>query len=401
MKVTIVVGGRWHAFDLARELNKDGHLHKIITNYPKWFVCKWNIPKDKITSLPLTFYVVRLIYKLGGEKLMMKCQWFVHSWFAKRVVRHLEGSELIHGWSQWSEPCLRWAKERGIKTVVERSSAHILEQSKLLTKEYRRLGLKWVETHPKIVEMELREYQLADRIAIPSTFVERSFEKYGIKGNKLFKNYLGVNLDTFQASGGMQKEPHMVGLKVIFAGTLSVRKGVHDLINGFRRAQIKDSKLILIGSMTPEAKYMLKHREKAIQTVGHLPQEELQAYYSQGHCFVIASIEEGMAMVQMQALACGLPLICSRNTGGEDLLKLSGVKPKNHKFDIDEYPAGFVVPIHAPDAIAYCLSLLNDKTGLWLNKRNSALNLALDELDWSSYGIRSIRNYQSLLKENK
>ena len=38
MKVTIVVGGRWHAFDLARELHKHGHLLRIITNYPTWFV---------------------------------------------------------------------------------------------------------------------------------------------------------------------------------------------------------------------------------------------------------------------------------------------------------------------------------------------------------------------------
>ena len=36
MKVTIVVGGRWHAFDLARELERQGHLHRLITNYPGW-----------------------------------------------------------------------------------------------------------------------------------------------------------------------------------------------------------------------------------------------------------------------------------------------------------------------------------------------------------------------------
>ena len=38
MKITIVVGGRWHAFDLARELHQAEHLHKLITNYPRWFV---------------------------------------------------------------------------------------------------------------------------------------------------------------------------------------------------------------------------------------------------------------------------------------------------------------------------------------------------------------------------
>ena len=64
MKITIVVGGRWHAFDLAKELDKKGYLHRLITNYPKWFVQKWGIPKTKVVSLPLTFWLVKAIYKI-------------------------------------------------------------------------------------------------------------------------------------------------------------------------------------------------------------------------------------------------------------------------------------------------------------------------------------------------
>ena len=125
MKITIVVGGRWHAFDLAKELHNAGHLHRLITNYPSWFVRRWGIPKQKVVSLPLTFFVVKAIYKVGGETLMMRCQWIVHRWFANRAVKYLEGSELIHGWSQWSEPSLQWAHQNAVPTVLERSSAHI------------------------------------------------------------------------------------------------------------------------------------------------------------------------------------------------------------------------------------------------------------------------------------
>ena len=113
-----VVGGRWHAFDLANELNKQGHLHKLITNYPTWFVKKWGIPPEKVVSLPITFWVVKAIYKIGGEKLMMRCQWSVHRWFAERAANYLSGSELIHGWSQWSEPSFEWAQAR---TVFQQS----------------------------------------------------------------------------------------------------------------------------------------------------------------------------------------------------------------------------------------------------------------------------------------
>ena len=82
MRISIVVGGRWHAFDLAKELHRSGHLHRIVTSYPRFFVKRWGIPPEKITSLPLTFIAVKLIYALGGEHLMMRLQWLVHRWFA-------------------------------------------------------------------------------------------------------------------------------------------------------------------------------------------------------------------------------------------------------------------------------------------------------------------------------
>ena len=38
----------------------------------------------------------------------------------------------------------------------------------------------------------------------------------------------------------------------------------------------------------------------------------------------MASVQEGLALVQAQALACGLPIVCSDRTGGADLKRLLG-----------------------------------------------------------------------------
>ena len=56
-----------------------------------------------------------------------------------------------------------------------------------------------------------------------------------------------------------------------------------------------------------------------IELLGRLPQEELAGWMSRSEVMVLPSIEEGLALVQGQALACGCPLISSVNTGGEDL----------------------------------------------------------------------------------
>jgi glycosyltransferase involved in cell wall biosynthesis len=51
---------------------------------------------------------------------------------------------------------------------------------------------------------------------------------------------------------------------------------------------------------------------------------------------VLASIVEGRAMVQLEALSCGLPIIVTPNAGAEDL-----VEPGR---------TGFLVPIRAPES---------------------------------------------------
>ena len=397
MKVTIVVGGRWHAFDLAKGLEEEGNLHRIITNYPRWYVRKWGIPSDKIVSLPLTFWVVRLIYKMGGESLMMRCQWRVHKWFAERAAKHLEGSELIHGWSQWSEPSLRWASERNVPTVLERSSSHILEQSRLLEEEHMRLGLRWMRTHRKIEMMELREYDLCKKIAVPSLFVERSFVKMHTPVDKLFRNALGVNLKEFYPPRHAPDAPNRAGLKVVYAGSLSIRKGIPDLLEGFSSSRIKDSELTLIGGMTPEIRPYFEKEVKNIKYIGHVPQAELVSHYQKAHCFVMPSIEEGMAMVQLQAMACGLPLICTVNTGGEDLLRLKESRSIRLSNGVEEFEAGYLVPVNKPNAISSCLESLACDENLWNRKRRAALDIASTALSWQDYANRAIRLYQELM----
>ncbi len=401
MKVTIVVGGRWHAFDLAKELNKHGHLHRIITSYPRWFVMQWEIPREKIISLPLTFWIVKAIYKFGGEALMMRCQQWVHHWFAHKAVEHLEGSDLIHGWSQWSEPSLRWAKNRGIPTILERSSAHILEQTRLLRDEHARHGIKWTSTHAGVQQMELNEYELCSQIAIPSLFVERSFLARGFNQTRLIRNPFGVDLVLFRPPKEPPQPPVEYGLQVVYAGSLSVRKGIGDLLSGFEIADLNNAKLTLIGGVTPEIAPLLDMRKANILQVGHRPQNELAGYYRRAHCFVIASVEEGMAMVQMQALASGLPIVCTKNSGGEDLLRLDGEEPQNGKNGVEIFKAGYVVPIHSPEAIAWCLRQLAKVPGEWERKREAALCLAKRELSWSAYGERAVESYKRLLGKQK
>ncbi len=393
MQVTIVVGGRWHAIDLARELHRAGHLHRLITNYPKFKTRQWGVPDDKVVSLPLTLLLNRGIAKVGGDSLVRKSLPFIYSHFAQSAARYLEGSSLIHGWSSLSEPSLQWAKQQGVPFVLERSSSHILVQSQLLQDEHQKLGLECKEIHPKIVEQELKEYALADRIAVPSLFAKRSFLEQGYPEQNLIYNPFGTNLDTF--SPGTKQDDVF---RVVYAGVLSVRKGIHHLIRAFMKANIPNSELCLLGAVTPETPQLLNGADDRVKCIGHVPEPKLAEYYQNSSVFAMPSIEDGFGYVVAQALACGLPLICTTNTGGPDLLRMQDKVPLTQDQGIDEYSAGYIISPGNSEAIADLLELLASDSTLLEQKRQAALNFPIQDLSWERYTQRMIEHYEQLLK---
>lgn len=390
MKVSIVVCGRWHAIELARELNKAGYLHRLITNYPKFKTRYWGVPDDKVVSLPLTLVLSRGMQKIGGDGLTRKYQPTLYRMFGKAAVRYLQGSTLVHGWSSCSLPAIHWAKQNGVPFVLERSSAHIQYQSKLVCGEYKKLGLPCTEIHPKIVEQELCEYELTDKVAVPSYFAKRSFIEEGFPQERLIHNRFGTSLKTFSPG---EKQDDV--FRIVYAGSLGVRKGIHYLVKGFMQADIPNSELCLIGGATPETPQLLAGSDERVKCIGHIPEPKLAEYYRNSSVFLMPSVEDGFPYVIIQALACGLPLICSANTGGEDVLRVNGASPQRHN-NIDEYPAGYIVPPCNSEAIASLLTLLASNRDLLAQKRQAALAFQPQDLGWESYTQRAIAEYQAM-----
>jgi glycosyltransferase involved in cell wall biosynthesis len=87
---------------------------------------------------------------------------------------------------------------------------------------------------------------------------------------------------------------------------------------------------------------------------------------------VLASVEEGLALVQAQAMACGLPVIATTNTGAEDLFT-DGVE-------------GFIIPIRSPEAIREKIEWMIDNR----ERRDKMSAAALEQVKslggWNRFG---------------
>jgi len=385
MKVIVSVGGRFHAFNLAQQLEKRGILTRLVTSYPARYVMPYGIPKAKTTSI-----IAKELLERGWDTLprfvrkLYNPQFFIHELYDKHAARHIEPSDIFVGWANFSLCSLRVARKQGAVCIIERGSSHILYQSGILSEEYRKFGIEFEGPHPKIVEKELQEYKEADYISIPSSFVRRTFVEQDVPEHKLIQVPYGVDLASFRQ---VSKEDKV--FRVIFAGGMTLRKGVHYLLQAFSELRLSNSELLLIGSMNDEMRSFFKKYKGAYKWIGHVPQGELYRYYSQGSVFCLPSIEEGLAMVIPQAMACGLPVICTTNTGGEDIVR--------------DGKDGFVIPIRDVDALKEKFLYLYEHQNVCYAIGQSAKERVSRGFTWDDYGEKIMREYNRILaaKQNK
>jgi glycosyltransferase involved in cell wall biosynthesis len=384
--VTISCSGKLHAFALAEQMEKLGQLDTLYTGYAyqknTWLrnlvkrIDKESIPGEKIMTSSLLAFPM---------KLFPGSAYTWNDFFDRWVANHLKKAQtrVFIGWSGMSLRAIRVAKQRGMKTIVERGSTHIVFQNEILKEEYRRFG-KDFSIDKRVIEKETQEYEEADFISIPSRFVRRSFVDKGINEHKLIINPYG-------AGNMFNKAPEAPGkskkFRILYLGSISIQKGLLYLFEALTKLPIDRSKyeVWFIGSVADEMKDTIARYDQSNWIwKGHVPHYELPLFISQCDVAVQPSLQEGMSMVIPQMLACGIPVIASSNSGGEEIIK--------------EGETGYIIPIRDPGVIAEKILILFDDTGKLSAMKEAAANSVKAGFGWDDYGKRYKNNLEKILK---
>lgn len=387
MRVTLSVGGKFQAFDLARELHARGVALRLITSYPKWLVRPYGIPTPNIRSLVVKELVDRLWKKapLALQK-RLNSQYASAELFDRLASRYLDHeSDLFVGFSSFSLHTMRRAKKNGAITVIERASSHVRYQDRLLRDEYERLGVRvmpWQVPHKRILEKEMNEYAEADYISIPSTFVKNSFLAEGVSESKLIQIPYGVDVSLFRK---VPKKDDV--FRVIFGGGLVIRKGVHILLQACAELNLPNFELLLIGPVTEEMQPFLKRYQGLYRQIPYQPLSTLHSFYSQGSVFAFPSLEEGHGLVISQAMACGLPVITTDHTIGHDLIR--------------EGLDGFVIPIRDVETLKEKILYLYEHPDMREEMARSASDRIASGFSWKDYGDRITGAYADVLARDR
>ena len=379
--VILSVWGRFHAFDLARELQKLDSLSTLITSYPGFMAARFGVEKTRIRSCPTGEVVSRIGRKLPWLERMAALDLRGKQQFERSARQRLKqaAGNIFVGFSGSSLSLLREAKARGMTTILERGSSHIIEQTKILLDEYAFFGRAFADTPEKTIEQELAEYQEADFVAVPSGFVADSFLRQGFPARKLLLNPYGADLALFQAAPVSH-----TAFRIIQVGGVSIRKGFHHVAQAFREAAIPNSELWFVGGMSDAARaYFVAHALPGLTLHGAVPQATLPAYYNQCDIACLGSVEEGLAMVLPQAAACGLPIVCTENTGGREI--------------VGQNECGIVVPPRDPHALAAAFRQLFEDADQRRRMGEMARLRVESTFTWRHYAERAVSHYTRIL----
>ena len=385
--VEISVGSRFHAFDLARELARHGMLRRLHTGYPSFAAARFGVPRAAVSSVwtgePLN-RALSTLHRRGW--IAERCDPFVSARHDRIVASRLRpGADLFIGWSSQCRASLAAARRLGMTTIVERGSAHIEWQWQELRGEAERTGLAVELPDPRTIEQELAEYEEADFVAVPSAFAARTFVERGVAASKLLVNPYGVDLALFDGAGCDPAGSAAASdeLRVLHVGRVSAQKGVHYLVDAVRL--VPDARLTLVGAIDSGMDAVV--RKDYVTVVGAVPGPTLPQYYRRADVFCLLSIQDGLALVVAQAMAMGLPVIATPNTGAEEL--------------IDDGENGFVVPARDPAAVANRLRQLAHDPALRREIGRRARARVAGGFDWVHYGERARAHYARVARTGR
>lgn len=398
MKVILSHAGKQHSYYIAKSLYQLGLLKQFYTSsyinsgllqdlVKKSGNTFWSrrflegLPPALVTS-NWRFEIKELVYaKLHGKGVKtLNAVYERDEKFDSYMSKKISGitADVFWGFQGSSLQSLKAANSKGMASICELSTGHVIEAVKLLGEEAQ-LHPEWADsfdnlTFPSHYMKRLEEEPHVARYVIAaSEFTKKTLKKAGVSAHKIFNLPLGFDLqkvpyDLNSFSAGSNRP-----LRLLYAGRITQRKGIAYMLEAMKAFNKRHVELHMIGFVHGSGQGLkpykgLYHLHPAIS------QEQLFRQYSQFDALILPSLFEGFGLVIIEALAAGLPVITTPNTIGADVIKN----------DVN----GYLVPIRDVGAIEKAItSLCSKSTDELLQMRVSARESALN-MSWSTYGKR-------------
>lgn len=323
------------------------------------------IPTRLMNSFPLLGleYRRRLAVARTREEAMQAHLWMGKT-FGERVLKKAGQSwTAAYVFNSAGLEILEACRARNALGYLEQCSSPRLTEMRLLRDESARFP-EWgnapdmSEADVNYAEIEKKEWAAAHCILCPSEFVRNGLIEEGADPQKINVVPYGVDVGEQRSAvkgsasrvraladqtcepnrntaiGGPRLSNPKSPLRVLVAGKVCLQKGSHCVYQAAALLQ-KEANFRMVGSIAGLPEGMLKGLREYLEVLGPVPRSSMSKHYNWADVFLLPSLCEGSATVTYEAMAYGLPVICTPNTGS---VVRDGVE-------------GFIVPIRDAAAI--------------------------------------------------
>ena len=287
--------------------------------------------------------------------------------------------------------CFRYLSDHApsIKKIMDVSSAGRPYRKKIYEDECQKSGHNdLLDENPymrnaKVMNRLKDEMSFSDYFLVPSSFVRESLVFSGVKDSQILTVPYGANIFSDITREEILKSSP---IHFLFIGNVNYNKGVPYILNAMSRISCDCADLTVTGAYNKNDWFVKDNiNRKNINFTGLVTFDRIQMIYEKADVFLIPSFAEGMAQVGIEAMACGLPIICTINSGVSDLIE-DGVN-------------GFIIPAGDDDALIEKMQWFIDHRDRIRSMGNEARRTAY-KYSWSYYEKNVVSAIISIM-ENK
>lgn len=344
------------------------------------------VPRDKYKRIWPYHLAQKPFYHMPFINLEERMRWnnlpFYEAWIARQQIP--EGTNVVQAPMGSCRALFRLAdrNSKRILKVFDAPNSHpntLFEywqrECDLYSPGYRIPMPDWV------FDQISREIENADMVLCPSNFVRDSMVQNGVSPSKCYVSHFGVDTSIFKKRDKLPEKPIFISV-----GSLTVRKGQQYLFKAFEivKAQLPEAELICVGGVRPDFIGELKKWHGTFTHYEGVSHPKLAKMLSGATAFVLPSLEEGFARVLSEAMACGLPILASYESGATTVVR-NGIE-------------GIIIQPRDPEGIAVSMIRSAREKEENLRMGEAAYSAGAKSNTWSDYTNRLVTEYKRRLE---
>ncbi len=325
---------------LIQALLQAGHEVWFATSY--WYrsehrilrwLAKWNqrlateLKKKQDKSIPEKIVLTNpwgTLYKFLGRFIIRDVErWSyyedrIHDRWAKGLLTKFQ-PDIVIGYEKSCLDTFQFARQRGIKTILDLAQVHsgFIQQLRQQTSFFSSItGTE--RLFQTIHRLKQEEYGFSDQVVCLSNFAADTMVQQGFPKEKLHIANLGFDPKRFHPKVTYNK-PDI--LQLIYVGIVTRRKGIHLLIELMQSIETLPVHLTVVGPWGDATDILnAQSNYSNITYIPYLHHEVLAERLRQSDIFVLPSYLDSWAAVVLEAMACGLPMITTSQTGASEVV---------------------------------------------------------------------------------